>query len=66
MGKVWPGGGVAREEERKKLMRVVRHGGNTLHIRYENTYVDTHVVLTDWVVFILARCQVPFAIFELS
>jgi hypothetical protein len=28
-----------------------------------NTYVVKHVVLYHWLIFVLARCQVPFAIF---
>jgi hypothetical protein len=28
-----------------------------------NTYVVKHVVLSHWLIFVLARCQVPFAIF---
>jgi hypothetical protein len=48
-GKVWP-----EEEEREVNSQVnacVRYGGNTLQIRNQNTYVDTHVVLLYWLRF---------------
>jgi hypothetical protein len=31
----------------------------------ENTLVISHLVLPDCVVFILARCRIPFAIFDI-
>jgi hypothetical protein len=47
------------------LFLLIRIRINTYHIQARNTHAVSHLTLSDWLVFVLARCQVPIGIFDL-